>query len=160
MFERFTSSLRFVFVLVFEYISRTSSKRASAASVITSAVHSYLRFIPTAGVPSIFYSSISSSSRDFNRFMTIRIRISIWIYIYLSNFDNRSERSERYNIRRPFLPTVHSYGWLASIFYSSISSSSRDFTTDVREISIVSWRFVFEYISLELRQSKRAQRAL
>jgi len=43
----------------------------------------------------------------------------------------QSERSERYNIRRLFLPTVHSYGtslWIVLHFYLFEFVRSRDFT--------------------------------
>ena len=154
MFERF-QSFHGIRIWRYIYISRTSSKRAQRVSVITSAVHSYLRS-SYGGLPSIFYSSISSCSRDFigcSRDFTLSTAISIWIYISRTWW-NRSEakRAQRASV---ITSAVHSYlrssyGGLPSIFYSSISSCSRDF----KRFMVL----VFEYISLELRQSKRAQR--
>ncbi len=128
-------------VFVFEdiYLSNFDNRSAASerASVITSAVHSYLRS-SYGGLPSIFYSSISSWSRDFigcSRDFTLSTAISIWIYISRTWW-NRSEakRAQRASVPPSILtyghPTevgapagacFHSYGGGADLFFSPFS---------------------------------------
>jgi hypothetical protein len=139
MFERFHPSSRFVFV--FEYISLElrQSKRAqrserSGASAAERAQRYNIRrpFLPTVhsygGGAACFFTLLFHHLREIST-------VSWYLNISLSNFvkasersehSEHSERSERYNFRRPFLPTVHSYGGGAACFFTLLFHHLRE----------------------------------
>ena len=79
-------------------------------------------FILTAEMPRSFLSLWILNSE---RFVVWYYGISIWIYISHIATGEASAASV-YNIRRPFLPTVNSYGGDASVIFISLNSEFRE----------------------------------
>ena len=74
--------------------------------------YSYLRSILTAGMPRSFFIALNYELRE------ICLGISILIYIFSRIATGEASAASVYNIRRLFLPTVHSYGGDARSFLS------------------------------------------
>ena len=89
-----------IMVLVFEYIfSRIATGKASAASVYTSALHSYLRSILTAEMPRSFFIALNYELRE------ICLGIMVLVFEYISLTQRLGKRAQRAFITS----ALHSY---------------------------------------------------
>ena len=124
-----------VMVLVFEYISRISTGEASAASVYTSAVHSYLRSILTAEMPSVIFIALNYEFREICRMILwyygimvlwyygimvlwyYGIMVLVFEYIYILSHSDWGKRAQRACI------TSAVYSYLRSILTAGMPRS-------------------------------------